>query len=485
MSALTPYTLELTAPSPIFDYRPHRDVDTSVGWNASYTGSDAWPPAGFPQGTAYRRTHMNGAAVSFPFEGTAAYMCISSGGATYTASVGGTDLDATPASGTSCEGTGSETMLSTKGLTFGNHEAVLTLTSTPSDGNDFRVYGGGFTMGVNTNGSAAVNDRTIIDDQDDKWITFPGRVPTPYGWDTSTAPGLSANTKTFNCVYTTGSSATYTFKNAGGIVLRGAIDRDSHAFSVELDGERHNLDATSSWNDNSTVYFAKGNLDPGVIHKLVITNYNSDRGDCTSVSDLGQAIGRFCCTAFDSLTLLEAAAGDPSSSSSSSTSPSSGSSPNETSAPDNAPKAKSLAGPIAGGVIGGLLLLGILLAGVFIFLRRRRTADEHRDFHPPALYDNGPGHVAPYRDEPAPWRAGPESLSTTTATYPPTTRTPGSEKAPNVMSAPEERPSGIAHEDLERVAAYVASRLDIAAASSRSPTSQWEESGTAPPTYTG
>ncbi|KZV83618.1 hypothetical protein EXIGLDRAFT_309433 [Exidia glandulosa HHB12029] len=84
-AALTPYTVALTAPSPMFDYRPYREADAGVGWNASYTQSTVWPivPANSSDphidapalGVAYRRTHLVGAAVSLAFQGKQRLFC--------------------------------------------------------------------------------------------------------------------------------------------------------------------------------------------------------------------------------------------------------------------------------------------------------------------------------------------------------------------------------------------------------------------------
>ncbi|KZV98636.1 hypothetical protein EXIGLDRAFT_292793 [Exidia glandulosa HHB12029] len=164
MSAgLSPYTIPLTAPSPIFDYRPYRETDAAIGWNASYTESTAWPIVpvnsslpyidALPKGVAYRRTHLNGAAVSLSFEGTGFYMCFTASGASYSVTVDGRAIDSSSsnsAAGSPCEKSGAETIFQADDLTLGTHEAVLTLSSAPLD--DFRFYGGGFTVAVNTKG---------------------------------------------------------------------------------------------------------------------------------------------------------------------------------------------------------------------------------------------------------------------------------------------------------------------------------------------
>lgn len=59
------------------------------------------------------------------------------------------------------------------------------------------------------------------------------------------------------------------------------------------------MDASSSWLDGSTVFLAKGNLDPDVPHTLSIHNFNSNDPNCDSEHKKPA-----CCVAFDSLVLL-------------------------------------------------------------------------------------------------------------------------------------------------------------------------------------
>lgn len=135
---------------------------------------------------------------------------------------------------------------------------------------------------------------------------LPGRLPVASGWDTATNPALYRNSETFRCPYGQGNSASYTFIGASGVIVNGVVSKDSRAFSVTLDGERHNMDATSSWRDNATVFLAKGNLDPTVYHKLVLANFNTDKPNCTHQDDSGTPVDRYCCFGFDSVVLLQA-----------------------------------------------------------------------------------------------------------------------------------------------------------------------------------
>ncbi|KZV83416.1 hypothetical protein EXIGLDRAFT_777580 [Exidia glandulosa HHB12029] len=315
---MVPYVVSLAAHSPMFTYLPYRESDADVGWNASYTGSSVWPIIGpnrtdfhkdaAPAGTAYRRTRVAQASVSLTFEGTGAYMCFSNGGGDYTITLDGLLLNASaasPAIGSPCEKLNANTTFATDDLTYGNHTTVLTVTSAPPKDSDFRFLGGGVTLGLATNGFA-VDDTTVIDDQDVGWHFVPPRTP-GVRWDTHVVPGLFNTTVTFNCIYDHQYTATYTFNESLGVILTGEKrGPEEHTFSIAFDDEVHNLDSTSHWGDGDTIYFAKGNLDPTISHVLTIVNWNADKPDCTSIDEFGHNVDRFCCVSFDSLTLLKA-----------------------------------------------------------------------------------------------------------------------------------------------------------------------------------
>lgn len=86
-------------------------------------------------------------------EGTAIFMCFTSNDASFTGSLNGTTLgdDAfVPATGTPCEDVGAETMFSVNGLQLGTHTVALHVSATSST--EFRLYGGGITLGLETKG---------------------------------------------------------------------------------------------------------------------------------------------------------------------------------------------------------------------------------------------------------------------------------------------------------------------------------------------
>ncbi|KZV82416.1 hypothetical protein EXIGLDRAFT_843766 [Exidia glandulosa HHB12029] len=192
-------------------------------------------------------------------------------------------------------------MLAVDGLQFDTHNVEVAVSASSTA--EFHFNGGGITMGVNGRGASGVMPVTF-DDQDAAWSLSPGRKPaSPSGWDTATSSRLYQNTGTFICPYGEGGpSASYTFVGAGGVVLNGYVWRDSHAFSILLDGETHNVDATSLWLDGTAVLLAKGNLDPTATHTITIVNYNSDDPNCTK-----EHPNVFCCVGFDSLVLLQGA----------------------------------------------------------------------------------------------------------------------------------------------------------------------------------
>lgn len=364
--------------------------------------------------------------------------------------------------------------------------------------------------------SGAANDGTVIDDQDSAWAIVPGRLPVAFGWDTSVEPGLYRNSGTFTCPYGGDgpNSISYTFTGASGVILKGYVWPDTHAFSVALDGQTFNMDATSSFFDNTTVLLAKGNLDPAALHKVSLINWNSDQPACTtkdglgnaivdaqgnSVDAKGNAIGRYCCVGLDSLVLLKAGSrsvrvrslamilirsrSDASAGSPSSTSPAGNGKSSETQDPGSGGGGgSSPVGAIVGGVLGGLAL-GVVAGFLFLLMRRRRKrrASGYTDFRTPDVY------MDDYAAEPWVGKSAqgtvsnlPPSLPLETTPYAPLTTTGSSSNnpqrsthnlnplkgaaaplppGPSGASGPSSGPQ-LAQEDLERVLAFVAQRMD-------------------------
>ncbi|KZV91446.1 hypothetical protein EXIGLDRAFT_769888 [Exidia glandulosa HHB12029] len=375
---MTPYVVDLSAPSPLFDYRPYRESDAAIGWNASYTESAVWPsiPPNNSQphievpglGFAYRRTRLNGASVSVSFEGLGFYVCFTAGGATYELTLNGSATDAArSAAGSACKKSGAESFIAVDGLSVGTHDAVLTVTSQPAD--EFRFFGGGVTLGLGTNGFE-VDDSMIIDDLDKGWKFSPRSEPRAT-WDLHRGPSYFDNTLTFNCLYGPQYTATYTVTDSVGVVLNSALGWNDHAFSITFDDVVYNMDTTSHWLDNNTIFFAKGNLNPTASYDLTIASYSSDVPNCQSIDEFGQPVNRLCCISIDSVTLLKASTSLLTSTTTSATTSTSGTT---TSSTATATQHSGTSLPlIVGSALGGLFLaLALVAVGVCVFLRRRR-----------------------------------------------------------------------------------------------------------------
>ncbi|KZV85053.1 hypothetical protein EXIGLDRAFT_775934 [Exidia glandulosa HHB12029] len=232
-------------------------------------------------------------------------MCFTSAAASYAITVDGARASATSSSSNSpCEQSGAQNIFVMNSLSPGVHTIKLVVTFTPSSPDEFRFFGGGITLSVATPGNG-VDDSTVIDDQDADWMLVPGRHPGST-WDTGRQPGYHDGTVTFNCLYSPFYTASYKFTGAVGVVLAGSIGKDDRAFSVAFDSKVYNMDATSRWEDNQTVYFATGNLDPLHTYQIAIASYNSDLPDCPSVGEPGGPVTRACCVGFDYLMLLKA-----------------------------------------------------------------------------------------------------------------------------------------------------------------------------------
>ncbi|KZV82411.1 hypothetical protein EXIGLDRAFT_345931 [Exidia glandulosa HHB12029] len=305
-AAPAPYNVSLSAASPLFQYTPSRDGDVLSAWNASYTDSSIWPQGGAAispptSGVAFRRTQSTSARVSITFEGSALYLCFATGGAGYALTLDNALVKTTipnAASNPICAAyaaAGVDTLLYSEGLgDSSSHTALLQVSA--ATGSEFKFFGGQVTMGVTTNGKV-VNDDSNVDDQDSGWSYTP--TDSGLAWDRGGhGRTLFNTTSSFDCNYGATVLATYTFSDAGGVILRGNVWPDAHAFSVTLDDKTTNMDASSSWEDGQAVFFMKGGLDPTAQHTITLRDFNSDVPDCNR--------GRVCCVALDAITLLKA-----------------------------------------------------------------------------------------------------------------------------------------------------------------------------------
>jgi len=269
-------------------------------------------------------------------------------------------------------------------------DPVSMLLTTASAG----FFGGGITLAVPTNGK--VVDTQIVDETDNGWTYSPNSGQLV--WDKSfKGPTLVGGTGAFQCNYGAERRAAYSFSGASGVILHGLVWQDSHEFSVLLDTETVNMDASSSWGDGTAVFFARTGLDPTQSHTIALVDYNSDVPDCRAKYG-----GRFCCTGLDAITLLRAGTAD--------LPPTTSSQPTGTNLPQNTGTSSSNVGAIAGGVVGGIIAaLAILLLAWFILRRKRNNKDE--PVHPsggigqpvlsdehtsrPAFFSNAPTSYAP------------------------------------------------------------------------------------------
>lgn len=89
--------------------------------------------------------------------GTGFYLCFTPGGATYTLSLDGSKVDPSAvntALGTACGDLEAEAMYASSGLQYGTHNATIAVSASPSS--EFRYFGGGIELGVNTQGYVGV-----------------------------------------------------------------------------------------------------------------------------------------------------------------------------------------------------------------------------------------------------------------------------------------------------------------------------------------
>ncbi|KAH7105026.1 hypothetical protein BKA62DRAFT_433490 [Auriculariales sp. MPI-PUGE-AT-0066] len=370
-------------------FGPTRDGDALSTWNASYTGSPTWPTGGAdsssPQGVGYRRTQYSSANFQISFEGTALWLCLRANGAGYHLSVDGAAQNTIGTVEDLCRnymGGGADlvpdTVLVSEGLEPGRHTGWLQVSASPQ--NEFRFWGGGVVMRLQTSGHVIQED--VVDDRATGWLLNPSNGNQAWSQNL-TSPTLYSNTATTNCVYGAGITASYTFSNAAGVILRGSAWESSKAFAVQLDNQITGMYATTSWFDGSAVFFAAGSLDPSRSHTLTLINYNSEDPECPSHR------GGQCCIGVDSIVVLRASteilSGDVNNTHVTGTGTLTSGTVSGTPTQSVQPIQKGPAnlGMIVGAAVGGVaaLLAGIIL--MFCLLRRQRRKPKKPVRDPP------------------------------------------------------------------------------------------------------
>ncbi|KAH7103721.1 hypothetical protein BKA62DRAFT_49396 [Auriculariales sp. MPI-PUGE-AT-0066] len=380
MSQLATYSLPLSAGSSMWMYAPARDALAPQGWNASYTGSTAWPPSGASDtgsGAFNFRTQNGNATVSLSFSGTGALLCLRGNGAHYGLQVDGKQIAIqTQDNDAACLEFGAETTISTGQFPFAAHNVILSVAA--SAAHEFQFYGGVASTSIAVDSSDEKPTEFVIDDQDPGWLLQRGSGV----WDIASAANTIDGSITFKCPYGDGGHAEYSFIGASALVFYGRPSRDTHDFSVLLTGGTvFNSDASvSGWALGSTVAFFQAGLNPSQVYTLTFRNYNADKPKCIS-----DPVGRYCCAAFDGLKLIGSAKSlahflPLPSSSVTSTSSTQGSSTQgatgtqaqvSATSPSGNASSKNV-GAIVGGALGGVAVaILIAVAAIWFFWRRR------------------------------------------------------------------------------------------------------------------
>ncbi|KAH7103654.1 hypothetical protein BKA62DRAFT_654758 [Auriculariales sp. MPI-PUGE-AT-0066] len=493
---LVPYNFTLPPIAGVWQYSPYKQAAADVGWNASFTNSPQWPDpmslSGNGNGVSYFRTQVSEAQVSLNFQGSGVFFCYTDNGAQVALTLDGSVSTLKTAPGGSdpaCQSTGASTVAYASGLAVGPHTAVVRVAASAS--HEFQFFGGMLTSVIPTNGavgSTANIAEKWIDDTDPSW-TYQPPVGAP-NWDpTGTGQNLYNLTTTFTCMYSQGNLTTRSFTGAGAAVLYGNAWRDSHDFTVELQGgglsETTSSDmSTTGWNMGQQVVWLRANLDPEQTYTITYRNWNPSNPECRGFIPAGGV--RYCCASIDALKLLsiEVTGAPP---------PSTSNSPQNPTQTTASNKSSNL-GAILGGVCGGLALALAIAVLVFFLLRRRRRQDQEdytvaRSYTSPAPAQWATSSVpATYGSSPQAWSPMPTGSTSQPSSHgalgqpyfggrssvAPSSITRESQQPPNSAG-----PAPLAQSDLHRVLEYVRGQMD----SRPTRTDHEDDTGTVLPPY--
>ncbi|EJT96819.1 hypothetical protein DACRYDRAFT_19113 [Dacryopinax primogenitus] len=385
MSQLQPYNLSLSSSSPAFIYSPFRDGywgtngDLAGGWRSSFKGAPlSWPAANINNlidGVAYEETWKDGASVTFTFEGTGFYFCLTSYAPnTYSVSMNGTAAGYLIQTGP-C-GSNGNVMAFMDNLPYGSHTVQLVAhpTSTELDQGSVQFYGANVTLGMN----GTYTQNIVIDDRDPAWFYYGN-------WTATTAnPYATSGSLHRNCWYNPSSLARYTFSDANVVWLLGQPWIDAGPYTVSLTGGGKNTtvtyNASNFWTSPQVILFAAADLDPGQKYTITLTNFDSSQPGSTIPVVANE--GNQTCTSVDALVLTQTQPLP---------SPPGGSSGNST-------------GPIVGGVIGGVG--GLLLLALLWWWWRRHQARNRNPRGQVDLNDPLEDALQASRQEPSPFFLG-------------------------------------------------------------------------------
>ncbi|KAF8597710.1 hypothetical protein BDV93DRAFT_547778 [Ceratobasidium sp. AG-I] len=353
------WNVTLDDSSPVFTYLPYGDGAASAGWATYYSVSGFRQAGGnTPLGDSSHVTWNNDTTLSLSFYGNALYLY---GGAncTYDLALDGQQYPTYSPTNDGqlavledlAEGQHSVTLKphpgGSKGSAFSFDKAVVTLTAPSGNPGKADVYDNGNSSISYLGSWAQVNDKSI---------------------PSTTAPAPYRQTKV------TGSAASLEFQGQA-VMISGPLNWGHWLYTVTLDdGPATTYNASAWWIIGDTPLYFQGGLDPSKVHKVTIADVGKDPNLSTI------SLNSFTVFGTNSSTV-------PDSSSSASGVSSSGSASTGTSNQSDTHPVP--AGTIAGAAVAATLVLVALIAGLFVYLRRRR---QHRDQYP-ARGDRDPNGI--------------------------------------------------------------------------------------------
>lgn len=336
------YTLDDT--SPVFKYSPYRDgYGDTQGWREAFTQSGFnTQPGEAGEGDSYHVTSLPGASVQLSFFGTGIRL-FGVSNCSYDIFLDGSQMTvgALPYN----------ILFSENDLIAIQHN--ITLVAHP-DGSDQSVVFEGAQIS-----SAASKSLTPlrVDNQNTSVISYSG------DWETKYDPQIPSteNPSPYFQTSSIDSSASMNFTGRA-IEIRGESNWGWWIYTVELDGNLYQYNASSWWINPDAVLFYQDGLDEDSMHSLRIIN----------------SAGSGMNVALNSVTVYK---------SESFTTPNTSEFPGSQSVPTSDTRAHLNSGQIAGIVIGSLFALVSIFITIMWFWRRRKENLGHLNGHPNSLLD--------------------------------------------------------------------------------------------------
>ncbi|KZT51448.1 hypothetical protein CALCODRAFT_521358 [Calocera cornea HHB12733] len=367
--SIQPFNVTLGEQSPLFVYTPSRDSRPDQGWNDT-NGDASTVQNVYGASSPYRITQLDGAGFALGFQGIALYLCLTlQDAAAFTLMVDNVNVASTASStDPACHSFASAGLLVVAdGLDYGPHTAIFSV-HIQSEGDSVLFYGGVVTVSAGPSGTSTTT-RTI-DDLDPAWTYLPFQDWNHGGWNTDID-----QTHSWTRIYSPSETASYTFNGTAIVQLIGGPTVNTYGYSILFNNTLTEYNSTNPFLAIQQTLFLADGLDPSHTYTLTAIAFNQNQPNGPP------GVTEMCFPNLDALILIQpsSSTGQPTASNGQQSS-SNGQLPYANgqwpyaNVPASTPALSG--GAIAGIVVGALVLLGVLVAFLMLWRKRRNRVNE-------------------------------------------------------------------------------------------------------------